>query len=181
MTILPGVQRTGSGSREIPARSLSILNPSPTAELPSEESGSGSVGRIHRQTAQGEDAAQRDLPAESVRVLSLLDKLPEATVRQAIHGISQWLSAWQMQVVVVPEGLNVWLKLWPIAVEVTNAQQPVGEEIHLDTVMQSSDDHEPMDLDTLNTPAGKLVGVFLAACPQLQGNDRPFDVDGAPS
>ena len=33
---------------------------------------------------QGEDPAQRNLPAESVRVLSLLDKLPEATVRQAI-------------------------------------------------------------------------------------------------
>ena len=138
-------------------------------------------GRAHSpETGQGEEAAQRDLPAESVRVLSLLDKLPEATIRQAIDGISHWLSAWEKQVVVVPEGLNVWLKLWPIAVEVTNAQQSVGEEIHLDTVMQSSDDYEPRDLDALNTPAGKLVGVFLAACPKLLGNDRPFDVDGAP-
>lgn len=129
---------------------------------------------------QGEDAAQRDLPAESARVLSLLDKLPEATVCQAIDGISRWLSAWEKQVVVLPEGLSVWLKLWPIAVEVTNAQQPAEEEIHLDTVVQSADDRAPMDLDTLNTPAGKLVGVFLAACPTIQGNDRPFDVEGAP-
>ena len=117
---------------------------------------------------------------ESARVLSLLAKLPEATVRQAIDGISHWFSAWEKQLVVLPEGLSVWLKLWPIAVEATNAKQPVEEEIHLNTVAQSSDDREPMDLDTLNTPAGKLVGVFLAACPNLQANDRPFNVDGAP-
>ena len=132
------------------------------------------------EAGQGEDAAQRDLPAESARVLSLLAKLPEATIRQTIDGISHWFSAWEKQLVVLPEGLRVWLKLWPIAVEATNAQQPVEEEIHLNTVAQSSDDREPMDLDTLNTPAGKLVGVFLAACPNLRGNDRPFDVDGAP-
>ena len=87
---------------------------------------------------QGEDAAQRDLPAESARVLSLLAKLPEATVRQAIDGISHWLSAWEKRIVVLPEGLSVWLKVWPIAVEVTNAKQPVEEEIHLNTVAQSS-------------------------------------------
>jgi hypothetical protein len=127
-------------------------------------------------TGQGEDATQRDLTVESARVLSIIDKLPEATVRQAIDGISHWLSEWKRQVVVLPEGLSVWLRFWPIAVEATNAQQPVEEEIHLNTVAQSSDDHGPMDLDTLNTPAGKLVGVFLAACP----NDHPFDVDGAP-
>jgi hypothetical protein len=132
------------------------------------------------ETGQGEEAAQRDLPAESVRVLSLLDKLPEATIRQAIHGISQWLSAWEKQVVVVPAGFSVWLRLWPIAVEVTNAQQSVEEEIHLNTVMQSSNDHEPMDLDTLDTPAGELVGVFLASYPNPLGNDRPFNVDGGP-
>lgn len=132
-------------------------------------------GWVHSPAAgQGEDAAQRDLPTESARVLSLLAKLPEATVRQAIDGISHWLSAWGKQLVVLPEGLSVWLKLWPIAVEVTNAKQPVEEEIHLNTVAQSSDDREPMDLDTLNTPAGKLVGVFLAACPSVRPGDSPF-------
>ena len=139
------------------------------------------LGWAHSPAAeQGEDAAQRDLPAESAHVLSLLSKLPEATARQAIDGISHWLSAWEKQVVVLPKGLSIWLKLWPIAVEATNAQQPVEEEIHINTVAQSSDDREPMDLDTLNTPAGKLVGVFLAACPNLRGNDLPFDVECAP-
>ena len=130
---------------------------------------------------RGLDTAQRDLPAECMRVLSLIANMPEMTVRDAIAGISEWLSAWKEHVVVAPEGLNVWLKLWLIAVEVTNAEQPVEEKIHLNTVAQSSNDSEPMDLDTLNTPAGKLVGVFLAACPNnIQKNDRPFDVESAP-
>ena len=129
---------------------------------------------------QGEDAEQRNLPAESARVLALLVRLPEATVRQCIDGISHWLSTWEKQLVDLPEGLSVWLKLWPIAVEATNAKQPFEEEVDLNTVVRSSDSHEPMDLDTLNTPAGKLVGVFLSARPNLERNDRPFDVGGAP-
>lgn len=128
---------------------------------------------------QSEDAAQRDLPAEAARVLSLLAKLPEATVRQTIDGISHWLSSWEKHIVVLAEGLSVWLNIWPIAVEATNAQQPVEEEIHLNTVAQSSDDREPMDLDTLNTPAGKLVGVFLAACPTVRPGDAPFSENNA--
>ena len=128
---------------------------------------------------QGEEGTHRDLKAECARVLSLIDKLPEETVRQAIDGISDWFSEWKRQIVVLSEGLSVWLKLWPIAVGATNAQQPVEEEIRLNTVAESSDDHERMGLDTLNTPAGKLIGVFLAACPELRENDRPFDVDGA--
>ena len=123
---------------------------------------------------QGKDIAQRDLPAEASRVLSLLIKLSEATIHQAINGIAHWLSAWEKQIIVMSDGLSVWLKLWPIAVKATNAKQPVAEEIHLDTVAQLSNDREPMDLDTLNTPAGKLVGVFLAACPTIKPGDTPF-------
>jgi hypothetical protein len=129
---------------------------------------------------QDEDAAQRDLSAESVRVLLLLNKLPETTVYQAVNGLSHWLSAWKKQVVVVPEGLSVWLKMWPISVEVTNAQQSVAEEVHLDMAVQSSDEREPGEIDTLNTPVSKLVDVFLAACPNLLENGRPFEVEGAP-
>ena len=43
-------------------------------------------GRVHTpEMGQGEDAAQRDLRAESPGVLSLLAKLPESTVRHAIR------------------------------------------------------------------------------------------------
>jgi hypothetical protein len=123
---------------------------------------------------QGEDAAQRDLPAESSRVLALLAKLSEAAVRAAIDGISNWLSAWAKQIVVLPEGINVWFKIWPIAVESTNAKPPVEEKDLLNTVAWSSVESEPEYLDTLNTPAGKLVEVFLMACPTVKSGDQPF-------
>jgi hypothetical protein len=77
------------------------------------------IGWAHSPEAERSDGTvHRDLRAEGDRVLSLLAKLPGATIHQAINGISQWLSAWQKWVVAQPEGLNVWLKLWPIAVEV---------------------------------------------------------------
>ena len=52
--------------------------------------------------------------------------------------------------------------------------QPPDEEPDLNVVAQTNSD-DPMDLDTLNTPVGKLVGVFLAACPNLNEEPRPFD------
>jgi hypothetical protein len=129
-------------------------------------------------TEQKEGVPQRDLSAEAARVLLLLRKLPMKTAQQAIDGISNWLSAWEKLVVKLPTESSVWLKFWPIAVEATNARQPVEDEIDLNTIARPSDDSEPMDLDTLNTPAGKLVGVFLAMCPNVQASDRPFSVDG---
>jgi len=127
---------------------------------------------------QGENGKYRDLSAECSRVLSLLAALPEATLRRAIRGISHWLSAWEEQVVVLPEGLSIWLKVWPIAIETTNLEQQ-REELTINTVTQSPEDREPEDLDTLNTPAGKLVGVFLAACRKHQIDKHPFEADRA--
>lgn len=122
------------------------------------------------------DGPDRNLYMEATRVLSLLEKLPEATIRSAIDGITHWFSAWQNQIIGLPQGINVWLKLWPIAVEATNVKTPVEENVILNTVARSTDD-EPRDLDTLNTPVGRLVGVFLAACPALKVGDLPFEDD----
>ncbi|HBP86869.1 MAG TPA: hypothetical protein DD706_04140 [Nitrospiraceae bacterium] len=126
---------------------------------------------------QGGKASQRDLQSECTRVLSLISKLPEATLRQAINGLSHWLSTWETQIIHLPEGLSAWFKIWPIAVEATNAEQPVSEHFDLNVLDYSTDDHQSTYIDTLNTPAGKLVGVFLAACPTLQENVKPFDND----
>ena len=91
------------------------------------------------------------------------------TLSEAIGGISHWLSCWEKYVVTMPNWSAVWLRAWPLAVETTNAVQPPNEEPNLNVVMQPGSDG-PHDLDTLNSPAGKLVGVFLAACPKLEEN-----------
>ncbi|RWI65370.1 hypothetical protein [Mesorhizobium sp.] len=122
-------------------------------------------------------AAPRDLQGEAARVLALLNQLSEATLSAAIEGISAWLDSWEKQVVSTPLGLPVWLRVWPIAVEATNIRPENGDDAELSVIAHSvDDDREPMDLDTLNTPAGKLVGVFLAACPKLGPSSQAFAV-----
>ena len=79
-----------------------------------------------------------------------------------------------------PQGSGVWLRFWPIAVEATNVREPCEQEPNLSAVLQPSSEHELKGPDTLNTPAGKLVDAFLAACPDLSANEHPFSVDGAP-
>ena len=121
---------------------------------------------------------QEELTTEATRVLALLEKLPEVTIQQAIDGISQWISTWQRYAVKLPEGLAVWQRLWPLAVEATNAAQPADANLDLNLVARPSDDHEPMDLDTLNAPAGKFVSMFLKACPEIKEQENPFAHDG---
>ncbi|TBD03075.1 hypothetical protein ELH21_01005 [Rhizobium leguminosarum] len=122
-------------------------------------------------------AAPRDLPGEAARVLALLNQLSEGTLSQAIEGISAWLDAWEKQIVVTPLGLPVWLRVWPIAVEASNTRPESSDDSDLSVTARTiDDDREPTDLDTLNTPAGKLVGVFLAACPTLTAGSQAFAV-----
>ena len=119
---------------------------------------------------QGQETHVRDLSAEAHRVLDLLAKLPNETLSEAIGGISHWLICWREYIVAVLNWSAVWFRAWPLAIETTNAMQPPNEEPDLNVAMQS-DPEELHDLD----PAGKLVGVFLAACPNLEKDPQPFD------
>ncbi|HRK33602.1 MAG TPA: hypothetical protein PLJ47_03320 [Candidatus Hydrogenedentes bacterium] len=115
---------------------------------------------------------------ECERVLKLLSNLPNETVRTAIDGLSHWFSTWKEFILKQPAGISVWLKLWPIAMEFTNSRQPEPGEELLNVVAEGSDEYEPMDLDTLNTPTGRLVDVFFAKCPpRVKHGDSPFEKD----
>ena len=130
------------------------------------------LGWIHSPAADQE----RVIGKEAVRrMLNLLETLSGDTLSKAIEGITHWLSSWQKYVVVQPNWPTVWLRAWPSAVETTNARQPPNAEPELNVNVWPNAD-EPQDLDILNPPAGKLVGVFLAAArPDLTRNPRPFD------
>lgn len=123
------------------------------------------------------DTTHRDLQAEAGRVLALLNQLSEGTLSTSIGGISAWLDAWDHQVVKSELLLPVWLRIWPLAVNATNNAKPEDTDVtDLSTIIGSSDyEREPMDLDTLNTPAGRFVGVFLVACPSLAEVESPFE------
>jgi hypothetical protein len=131
----------------------------------------------HASSHQQSNTATRQLPSEAARVLALLGKLTVETVTRTIEPVTQWLSVWHEEVVTTPGYQVIWHRLWPIAVETTNAQQPAAEPVDLNTVARASDDSEPMDLDTLNTPAGNLVGIFINACPPYVPGNSPFKND----
>lgn len=129
----------------------------------------------HHEEQALEDA---ELTAEAGRVLSLLNNISDPTLSNAIEGVCTWLNAWAKHAVKLPLALPIWLRLWPIAVEVTDRKPEDAGEADLSVVARvTDDDREPMDLDTLNTPAGKLVGVFLAACPSLPPEAQGFSAD----
>jgi hypothetical protein len=126
---------------------------------------------------QAATTESRDLSTEANRVSILLASLSDKTVKHAIDGISEWLSTWRKHVVALRDYQALWHRVWPLAVEATNSQQSSADIVDLNTVARAADDSEPMDLDTLNTPSGKLVGVFLEACPSLTPGSHPFQDD----
>ena len=109
------------------------------------------------------------------RTLGLLEKVSKETLAQAIEGISAWLLAWRHYVVELPQGLRVWLRVWPLAANATNSERQTEDEPVLTVSRDDPDkDRESRELDTLNSPAGKLVHVFMEACPKLTEIAEPF-------
>jgi hypothetical protein len=100
--------------------------------------------------------------------------LAEKVLVAAIEGISGWLDTWRKQVAALSIGHSVWFRIWPIAVNATNSQAATNDEDLSVSGRLVNTNEESMDLDTLNTPAGRLVGVFLEACPALRERVNPF-------
>jgi hypothetical protein len=126
-------------------------------------------GWAHRPRQQDGQAPQdAELSAKADRVLGLLNHLSDATLSSAIEGICAWLDAWEKHAVKLPLALPIWLRLWPISVEATNRTPEEADDEEL-SVLPRDDQNERDQVasDALNQPAGKLVGVFLAACPSL--------------
>jgi len=108
------------------------------------------------------------------RVLALLEVLPTATIELAIEGITYWISRWERIVTKLQKLGAVWIKLWPIAVMATNKTTGDTDAIDLNQLVVDGPNSEPSDLDTINMAAGRLVGVFLTMCPEIQRGENPF-------
>jgi len=128
--------------------------------------------------AEGEDKANRDPLRECARVVALFGRFPKATLLRSVDDMSHWLSRWKSQVAEHPDALGLWLRLWPVAVEATNAKQPAEEQLDLNVPIADQDSAESITAGTFNSPVGKLVEVFLATCPTVRTGDHPFDIDG---
>ena len=139
------------------------------------------LGWTHTPTLQEtEGEPERDVRDEAKRVLHLLDKLSDKTLSASIESISYWLRVWSQHLISSMVGLGVWLRVWPIAVSATNDQpEPMEDPVSKVLVPTQDDDRENENLDTLNTPSGRLVSAFLSACPSLEDVPNPFHDGGA--
>lgn len=120
----------------------------------------------------------RNIPKEAAEVVILLIELKTETIRKAIDGISQWISVWSPHIKDDPQSDELWNKIWPIAVQATNSLQKNDEEPDLNTIGIPTKS-EPKDLDTLNTPAGKLTNLFFYKCPDLTNQGTSYLLPGS--
>ena len=109
------------------------------------------------------------------RVLQLLTQLPSATLMVGIQGISHWFSTWAHVIGQSPQLRQAWTRIWPLAVEATNAPSVESENIDRNAIVPPTQVEQTEDLDTLNAPAGRMIEVFLALCPDVAGNENPFE------
>jgi hypothetical protein len=111
---------------------------------------------------------------DAERVLEMLMVLPLATAANAISGISGWMDRWHSVAKGVDLLIPVWQRLWPIAVDVTNAHKEDLTGVD-PTADQNVEDQNNERLDTLNNPVGRMYEVFIEFCPNVVVDERPFD------
>ena len=100
----------------------------------------------------------RNASNEAERVLGLMAEMSEATLVTAIGGICHWLHAWCRHALRSESGGDLWLRAWPIAVDATNAAHESQDNDEIAEFLRSpGSDDRIADIDTLNTPSGKLV------------------------
>ena len=114
------------------------------------------------------------------RILCLIERLSDKTVSAVIDAITHWFSCQDKTVVHSEIGLRNWHRLWPLAVSITNEKVREQSEPRLETALRADeDDAKTARLDTLNNPAGRLVGSFLSQCPSLEPDHNGQWPDGS--
>ncbi|MBR0556952.1 hypothetical protein J5J10_14790 [Ciceribacter sp. L1K23] len=133
-------------------------------------------GWAHRQRDHDGNAKdEAHLATQTGRVLGLLTHLSDSTLSSAIEGICSWLDAWEEQAVKDPIILPIWLRLWPLAVAATDRSPHENADEEMTVITNArDDDHDRDGSAALNTPAGKLTGVFFAVWRRHVGPKKPF-------
>jgi hypothetical protein len=141
---------------------------------------------LRRAQTDGDAAADAAALDIATRVLRLIGQLSDQTLERAVDSISAWLDAWERQAVSSSLLLPIWLRLWPIAVAATNHSPDDADDQDDNDALSVVVAPKPVDDDAdryssaaLNTPAGKLTGVFVSAWSAQTGNPTPF-AEGTP-
>ncbi|MGP9812175.1 hypothetical protein ACTZWT_11740 [Rhodopseudomonas sp. NSM] len=123
----------------------------------------------------GEPGQDANLVRAAGSVLGLFNQLSDTTLSISIEGICAWLNTWEKHAIELPMALPIWLRLWPIAVEATNRNPEENNDEELTVIAEEKDNENDRDGSAaLNTPTGKLTGVFFAAWRTHVGPQNPF-------
>ncbi|RUZ74677.1 hypothetical protein EN943_23120 [Mesorhizobium sp. M7A.F.Ca.US.006.01.1.1] len=113
-------------------------------------------------SATDEDRAKIPL---AIRMCQAIVSLPQDTLHGAIDGLTSWMSFWERLLKDSNHFLSAWLSLWPSAVMEVNESQKIDKSL--------SD-------RSFASPAGNMARAFMAACPQILRNTKPFAVEPWP-
>ncbi|WP_428274392.1 hypothetical protein [Candidatus Palauibacter sp.] len=152
------------------------------ADLESREADPGSfpsllddLFAIHAEAASRDDATRGESTQEVGRLLELLRVLPEGILPIAIRGVTKWMAAWRHEITRQPSLRRVWLRIWPVVVTATDAEDSIYVTPR-DPPDKSDTDRTWQSLlnDAASTPVWKMVDTFLAACQQAESPIEPF-------
>jgi len=129
------------------------------------------IGWARPQDEKQAGSSNKDLGG---RMLGLIARLPDAVRQEAVVGLTDWLSAWEDIVNDHKQLIPVWFALWPHAVQSTNEREV--DPLTLDAAIGKKSEKR-YDIDTLNNPTGKMVGVFLHLLPPRAEQPAPFAAD----
>jgi len=113
--------------------------------------------------------------SEAIRVLGLMNRLSDTTVETAIHGICHWLCVWSEHVIGSELGRQVWLRVWPTAVKVTNVTAAEDDRDFSEATVPTGDKGRvPEIINAFHLPVGKLLRAFLELFQFAEGIRDPF-------
>lgn len=120
-------------------------------------------GHVHSNPRlQPESETSRDAGSEAVRVLGLMNRLSDATIETAVDGICHWLHMWSEHIIGSELGRQVWLRVWPLAVEATNTTETSDDRSFPDPTTRTGDEERARwEMEAFHLPVGKLLRVFL--------------------
>ncbi len=117
----------------------------------------GAIGWRHRPPDSEASAdSERDPRAEARQALERIEALSDETLAEVVEDLVRWWGNWQRHIEPGSLARQVWLRLWPHAVEATNAMPGEGA----------------LENDLGNTPAGVLASGATRLAPELEGEQR---------
>jgi hypothetical protein len=120
---------------------------------------------LHHSPAEGpaDDTGNAVAPSLAMArgVATLVNQLPDATLRKAVDGLAWWCHKWSTWIARIDLAPRLWLRLWPSAVASDNLAAPAETAPTLEDVLQVPPEQRNDRIDTLSTATGQLVSVYL--------------------